>query len=445
MKKIYLTLLAIGLVLTNAIGQEKESLLRVSDEGVMLSSPGSEIQFGFNGRIYMDAVHYADDVTDLSSDTSISDIRFGTTARWGKWLTKINVGFGNEEVCIKDAFLKYFQKENSVFTIGNFIEPFGLEATASSKELRFITASNTTQAFGIGRAIGVGYSYFTDKFYGSTGLFAGSVDNNHKGDQGFSTSTKLAYTPIVNDNLTWQLGASFSYRKPEANGFSDGLNDDDYNREVLLTAGPEDLFLNAEIVGAQSEVKFNFQTLLLAKSFLFQSEYTRSKVTRDEDYISDLMKDGPLYYVTYVWPTSPDDYPSWYGELTDITTQAYYMQAGFLLGDQYSYNSSTAYINRPKPGSYEFFIRYDNTNLNDIDGTYFNGAYGAEDFAAALTGVGNKSIAGGKAETYSAAVNYYVNNHIMFRLNYSIMDVDNVNFPMDEKVGILNARVQVNF
>ena len=445
MKKIYFTLLTIGLVLTNVIGQEKESLLRVSDEGVMLSSPENEIQVGFNGRIYMDGVHYFDDVTDLSSDASISDVRFGTTVRWGKWLTKINVGFGNEEVCIKDAFLKYFQKENSVFTIGNFIEPFGLEGAASSKELRFIGASNTTQAFGIGRGIGIGYTYFTDKFYGATGLFAGSVDNDNTGDQGYSTTTKLAYTPIVKENLTWQVGASFSYRRPEANGFSDDLNDDDYNREVILSAGPEDLFLNAEIEGAQNETKINIQTLVLAKSFLLQGEYTRSNVTRDEDYISELMQDGPSYYVTYAWPTSPDDYPSWYGELTDITTEAFYVQTGFLLGDEYSYNSSTAYINRPKPGTYEFLVRYDNTNLNDIDGTYFNGSYGSADFEAALSGVGNKSIAGGKAETISAAVNYYVNNHIMFRLNYSVMDVDNVNYPLDDKVGILNARVQVNF
>lgn len=445
MRKIYLTLLAIGLVLTSTIGQENKPLFNLSEEGFLITSPEHDIQIGFHGRIYMDGVHYLDDVTDLSSDASISDVRFGTTVAWGKWQTKINVSFGNEEVMIKDAFLKYFQKENSIFTIGNFIEPFGLEGAASSKDLRFIGASNTTQAFGIGRGVGVGYTYFTDKFYGATGLFAGSVENDNKGDQGYSTTTKLAYTPVVNDNLTWQVGTSFSYRKPEANGFSSDLNDDDYNREVLLVAGPEHLFLNADIAGAQSETKFNVQTLLLAKSFLLQGEYTRSNVTRDEDYVSQLIKDGPLDYVTYVWPVAPGDYPGWYGEMRDITTEAYYMQAGFLLGDEYSYNSSTAYINRPKAGTYEFLVRYDNTNLNDIDGTYFNGAYGSADLGAALSGVGNKSVAGGKSETISLAMNYYVNNHIMFRLNYSVMDVDNVNFPLDDKVGILNARVQVNF
>lgn len=445
MKNIYLTLLAIGLVLTSAIGQEKKSSLNLSEDGIIVTSPENNVQVGFHGRIYMDGVHYFDDVTDLSSDLEISDVRLGTTVNWEKWQVRINVGFADEEVSVRDAFLRYFQKENSIFTIGNFYEPFGIEAAASSKDLRFIGHSNTTLALGIGRGLGLGYTYFTDKFYGATGLFAGSIDNHHDGDQGFSTTTKLAYTPIANEDLTWQVGASFSYRKPEANGFSESFNDDDYNREVVYTAGPENLFLNGQIKGAQSETKYNFQTMLLAKSFLFQGEYTRSKVTRDEDYVSQLMRDQPLDYVTYVWPIAPGDYPAWYGDMRDVTTEAYYAQAGFLLGDKYSYNSATSYLNRPKNGTYEFLVRYDNTNLNDVDGTYFNGAYGPADYGASLTGAGNKSIAGGKAETYSVAVNYYMTHNIMFRLNYSIMDIDNVNFPMDDQVGFLNARVQVSF
>ncbi|WP_372794492.1 OprO/OprP family phosphate-selective porin [Lutibacter sp.] len=445
MKKIYFTLLTMGLVVTSVIGQENQLSVESNKGGILLTSPEKDYQVKFNGRIYMDGTHYMDDVTDLSSKLSITDVRLGTTVKWDKWDAKINVSFGNDHLKIKDAFLRYNYNEKSVFTIGNFFEPFGIEGAASSKELRFIGASNTTQALGIGRSIGLGYTYYTDKFYGATGLFAGTVDNQDKGDQGYSTTTKLAYTPIVNENLTLQVGASFSYRKPEANGFSDGLNDDDFNREVVLTAGPENLFLNADIKGAMSDTKFNFQTLVLSKSFLLQGEYTRSNVTRDEDYVSELMKDGPLYYVTYAWPTTPQDYADWYGELKDITTEAYYVQTGFLLGDTYSYNSSTAYINRPKAGSYEFLVRYDNTNLNDIDGTYFNGSFGPADEGAALGGAGNKSIAGGKSETISAAVNYYLSDNIMFRLNYSVMDVDNIKHPLDEKVGILNARVQVNF
>ncbi|WP_321321180.1 porin [Labilibaculum sp.] len=444
LRKLYIATLALGMVATSAIGQEKQLTAESNKGGIVLTSADKDYQISLNGRIYMDGVHYFDDVTDLSSDASISDVRLGTTVKWGQWSAKINVSFGNDEVKIKDAFLRYNYLKNSIFTVGNFFEPFGIEGSASSKDLRFIGASNTTEAMGIGRSIGLGYTYYTDKFYGSTGIFAGSVDNHNKGDQGFSTTTKLVYTPIVNDKVTFQLGGSFTYRIPEANGFN-SLNDDDYNREVVLAAGPEHKFLNADIAHARTDMRYNFQSLVLSGPFMLQAEYTKTKVTRDDDYVTQLMKDGPAYYVTYAWPTVPGDYPGWYGELRDIETKAYYVQTGFLLGDNYSYNSSTAYVNRPKAGSYEFLLRYDNTNLNDIDGTYFNGAYGPADLGAALGGAGNMSIQGGKSESYSVAVNYYLNDNVMFRLNYSYMDVQNQVYPLDEKIGMVKARVQVNF
>jgi len=449
LRKIYIATLALGMVATSAIGQEKELTAKSKKGGIVLTSADKDYQVSLNGRIYMDGVHYFDDATDLSSDASIKDIRLGTTVKWGQWSAKVNVSFGNNEVKIKDAFLRYNQSKHSIFTVGNFFEPFGIEASASSKNLRFIDGSNTTQAMGIGRSIGLGYTYYTDKFYGSTGLFAGSVDNHNKGDQGFSTTTKLVYTPIVNDNVLFQLGGSFTYRIPEANGFNESLNDDDYNREVSLAAGPEHKFLNADIKGARTDMRYNFQTMVLSGPVMLQAEYTKTKVTRDDDYVSRLMKDNPYWTHTagggYAWPVAPGDYPGWYGEMRDIETEAFYVTAGFLLGDNYSYNSSTAYINRPKAGTYEFLLRYDNTNLNDIDGTYFNGSYGPADLGAALGGYGNMSIQGGKAETISAAVNYYLNDNVMFRLNYSYMDVQNQVYPLDEKVGMIKARVQVNF
>ncbi|MCZ4693945.1 hypothetical protein DWB61_03445 [Ancylomarina euxinus] len=449
LRKIYIATLALGMVAASAVAQEKQLTAESKKGGIVLTSADKDYQVSLNGRIYMDGVHYFDDKTDLSSDASIKDIRLGTTVKWGQWSAKVNISFGNNEVKIKDAFLRYNQSKNSVFTVGNFFEPFGIEASASSKNLRFIGGSNTTQAMGIGRSIGLGYTYHTDKFYGSTGLFAGSVDNHNKGDQGFSTTTKLVYTPIVNDKVLFQLGGSFTYRIPEANGFNESFNDDDYNREVSLAAGPEHKFLNADIKGARTDMRYNFQSMVLSGPVMLQAEYTKTKVTRDDDYVSRLMKDNPYWTHTagggYAWPTKPGDYPGWYGEMRDIETEAFYVTAGFLLGDNYSYNSSTAYINRPKAGSYEFLLRYDNTDLNDIDGTYFNGSYGPADLSAALGGAGNMSIQGGKAETISAAVNYYLNDNVMFRLNYSYMDVQNQVYPLDEKVGMIKARVQVNF
>ncbi|PID62523.1 MAG: hypothetical protein CR986_01175 [Ignavibacteriae bacterium] len=448
-RKLYITAIFSLIFFVGVNAQENNISVENSNGGIKLTSSDNEYQVSINGRIYMDGFHYLDDATDLSSHLSINDIRFGTNIRWGKWSAKVNIGFGNNKVNIKDAFLRFNHKKNSTFTVGNFFEPFGIEASETSKNLRFIGSSNTTQAMGIGRSIGLGYTFYTQKLYLSTGLFAGSVNNHNKGDQGFSTSSKAAYSPIQNESFTFQIGGSFTYRKPEANGFSKDFNDDDYNRVVTFAAGPEHKFLNATMKGARSDMRFNFQSVTLSGPFMLQAEYTQAKVTRDDDYALRLMKDNPYWTHTagggYAWPIKPSDYPDWYGELRDIETKAYYAQLGFLLGDEYKYNPSTSYIRRPKSGTFEFLVRYDHTDLNDIDGTYFNGAYGDPDLNAALGGYGNMSIQGGKATTYSLAINYYVSTNVMFRLNYDYMDVDNQKTPLDENIGIFKGRVQINF
>jgi phosphate-selective porin OprO/OprP len=296
---------------------------------------------------------------------------------------------------------------------------------------------------GIGRSIGLGYTYYTDKFYGSTGLFAGSVDNHNKGDQGFSTTTKLVYTPIVNDKVLFQVGGSFTYRTPEANGFSESLNDDDYNREVMLSAGPEHKFLNAEIAHAGNELKLNMEILATYGRFMFQSEYYSNKVYRKSNYDLQFKHSRPDMWG---WSSTEKGFEDWYGVQRDIETDGYYVQAGFLLkGDDYSYNSASAYINRPKAGSLELVARFNKTNMNDIDGIFMQNKFWDADPSKAASGQTNFSVGGGESVDWALGLNYYVSNNVMFRLNYTSMDIDNVYYRQDDKVSFVKARVQVNF
>lgn len=425
LRKRYVVVLILAMLTISAAAQEKELTAESKAGAILLTSSDKGHQVSLDGRIYMDGVHYFDDKTNLSSGASINDIRFGTTMKWGDWTAKVNVSFGNNQVGIRDAFLKYNQSDNRFFIVGNYLEPFGIEASNSSKDLRFIDPAHTSQAMGIGHSIGFGYTYYTDKFFGSTGIFAGAVNNQNKGDQGFATTTKLAYTAIANDKLVFQLGSSFTFRTPESD-LSEYVDDDDYKREVALTAGPENRFLNANIKGAKTDLRYNFQSLLLCGAVMLQSEYTRTEVTRYDEYVSGLIEKNP--YLN-------SDYSDWYNDIRDVETDAFYITAGFLLGDDYSYNSSKAYMNRPQANSYEFLMRYDNTNLND------NSFYDGD----SLNKSDNLSVQGGRVKTISAAVNYYLNNNIMFRLNYSYMAIQNQNYPLDEKIGVFRARVQVSF
>jgi phosphate-selective porin OprO/OprP len=279
-------------------------------------------------------------------------------------------------------------------------------------------------------------------YFISAGIFAGKMDNDKMGDGGFSVTAKAVYTPINEEGLLVHLGASASYRLPDANGFDAKFNDDDYNREVTYAAGPEHKFLNAHIGNAGTELKFNAEVIATYGPFLLQGEYYKNKVNRRDNYDLQFEHSRPDMWG---WASTAEGFESWYGVQRDIETKGYYAQVGFLLGDEYSYNSASAYLNRPKAGTIEFLARMNNTNLNDIDGIFMQDKFWNADPSKAAAGQTNYSVGGGESTDYSLAVNYYVSNNVMFRLNYTMMDIDNVYFRMDDSVSYLKARLQLNF
>ncbi|MDD3722835.1 MAG: porin [Lutibacter sp.] len=360
-----------------------------------------------------------------------------------KWKTKINFSFANNEVHAKDIYLSYSLSDYSSIKVGNFFEPFGIQGSISSKDSKFIGNSFSGEAFSIGRTIGIAYTTFSNKYFVSGGLFGSKIGNTKNGDTGYSVTGKAVYSPIVKDNMIFHIGASASYRLPDANGFDEEYNDDDYNREVVYTAGPEDKFLNAVVDHAGNELKLNAQLLGTYGRFMIQSEYYYNKVYRKSDYALQFEHSTPDMTG---WPSSPQDLEDWYGKQRDIETDGYYVQAGYLIkGDNYSYNSSSAFLNRPKAGTLELLVRLNQTNLNDIDGIFMQDKFWNADPEKAAAGQTNYSVGGGESIDYSLGLNYYVNDNVMFRLNYTYMDIDNVYYRQDDKISFVKARIQVNF
>jgi len=452
LKNISLMLLALGLTCSSVVAQEnttvKENVTAKEKNGaIKFASEDGQYKWAFGGRTYMDAVYYMDDATDLSSRTNISDVRLYGVATWGQWDAKINFNFAKNKISAKDVYLNYRFNKNTSVKFGNFFEPFGIQGSISSKNTRFIGSSNSGQAFGISRSIGIAATNYTDMYFISAGVFAGRMNNPKMGDGGFSVTGKAVYTPINEEGMLFHIGASASYRLPDANGFDSKYNDDDYNREVKYAAGPEHKFLNAHVGNAGTEVKFNAEILATYGSFLLQGEYYMNKVNRRDNYDLQFEHSEP----SFGWKQSKaEDLRDWYGEQRDIKTKGYYAQLGFLIGDEYSYNSASAYLNRPKAGSIEILARMNNTNLNDIDGIFmqdkfWNAGLNANGSDKRSAGQPNHSVGGGESTDYSVALNYYINNNVMFKLNYTMMDIDNVYYRMDDKISYLQARLQLNF
>ncbi|MBL4745416.1 MAG: hypothetical protein JKY08_03530 [Flavobacteriaceae bacterium] len=431
LKNISLLFASVVLATTSAFAQEDTT------------STEKEFSYSVGGRAYMDGVYYQDDATDLSSKVTISDVRIFAKASWGKWDSKINFSFADNKVHAKDIYVNYNFTSNSALKIGNFFEPFGIQGSISSKDTRFIGNSFSGEAFGIGRSVGVSYTTYDTNYYVSGGVFGGRIGNNKQGDSGYSATIKAVYSPIVSDDMNIHIGASASYRKPAANGFDSKYNDDEYNREVVFTAGPEHTFLNGTVNHAKNELKLNVQLLGTFNRFMIQSEYYNNKVYRNSSWDLEFEHSTPDMWG---WPSTPQALESWYGEKRDIEMSGYYVQAGYLIkGANYKYDSATAYVKRPGAGSIEILGRINTTNLNDIDGIFMQDKFWNGDPLKASSGQTNFSVGGGESTDYSVAVNYYINKNVLFRLNYTYMDIDNEYFRQDDSVSFVKARVQINF
>jgi len=117
----------------NDYGQEvgvRVSLNTESRDGIlMLSSTDNRFRYWFDNRVYFDGAAYFGDNTyqgvthEIGNGINIRRMRFAMKAiLYGHWGAEIDFDFGNNEVDIKDAYVRYIGKNWQV-KAGNFREP----------------------------------------------------------------------------------------------------------------------------------------------------------------------------------------------------------------------------------------------------------------------------------------------------------------------------------
>ena len=90
-------------------------LLGLTLIGTAYSQEEEKLTVKPSGRILMDAgAFHADHYNDKFKDgVAIPDVRIGFGAQYGKWMTKVDVGFAYAKLSLKDIFMEYvFNKEN---------------------------------------------------------------------------------------------------------------------------------------------------------------------------------------------------------------------------------------------------------------------------------------------------------------------------------------------
>lgn len=444
MKKIIISALAVLTASTSLFAQEaKEEMRSFMEDGlVKWKSEEKGVSFRVGARVAVDGGHYFDDKTDRSSGANISEARlriYSTFAR--NFDAKFDVDFAGNKVSLKDVYVRYHLGKNGIFYLGNYAEPFSADNIQSTGDMNFMYKPATIDALGTGRALGVSYRYYGNMFWGEGGVFSQKLSNEiYQGDKGWSVSARALFRMTQNNDYGFHVGGSLNNRRPDANGFTSGK--DDFNRRATFGSALESpidktKFLDATVENANNVFKYGVEAMGYWKNLYFQGEYIGTSVDRkkDWDYLFQQQLGGMWSYTTM------ESFKKWYGEERTINFGGYYAQVGWLIcGGNYSYNSTNALMNRPGKGAFELLFRYNHTNLDDVDGEWFDGKF----FESAATGKPNNSVSGGKVDSYTVGLNYYVAKNLIVKLNYNYQHLNSYR-SMDKNLNTIMARVFFEF
>lgn len=334
------------------------------------------------GRVFFDGGAFFND--SIQSSFQVNDVRLGAQFRFLEhWEAKIELGYGDSKISLKDVFLNYEIREHSV-RIGYHYEPFG-NARVGTANYRFMTDAASDRAIGNKRKLGVSYSYNHTWFNFMGGVFSdGDIEKSKPVDQGYSLAAKMVGRPLMADKKLIHIGVAPRFNNSHREfTFGAGMPTD------LLDKG-ENTFVGAQVNQVINQWKLDLELILLYNKWYFQGQYFLAHLNR----------------------FAADNYNG----------QGGYAQAGYMiLGAKHNYNPKTGMIVNPAPKSLEILCRYDWVNLNDA------------------------GIRGGRMSDISLGMNYFINKFVAAKLNYTYLMVGNSAPGGKEKLGLLQARLQFSF
>lgn len=343
------------------------------------------------GMLQLDYAHYGSRAGgyNYNDGTDIRRGRFGfdgTFFRQFKY--RIEAEFVKNTVNLLDAYVQWQPKPDLVLTIGQHKAPYGLEANSSDAFNEFLERGMANVAFGaVGaeRRVGVSLAYQSNKLNAQVGVFGGGEGvqrstNPNTPDEVLSVNGRVTWDPILDQGRLLHVGASAFHVSHVGNKtltLSDrpGTRIDGGNIESVsvapITTGP----IAGQTRGVSGATYLGAEAAGVAGPFSVQGEYNHLNVQR-------------------------------YGSLPDLNFEGFYGFASFFItGESRSFKNGT--IDRLKPfndfnpaaghwGAWEIAVRYDYLNLTD------------HDFSAVKH----------NADTWTAALNWYLNPNLKLLFNY---------------------------
>lgn len=334
-----------------------------------LATDDGLFEVNLRGRIMADAgwVSDGDDSMNVKA-TEMRAARIGVEGKaWKDVKYVIEAEFAGNEVSLADAIVEY-KTSTGTWKFGHYKPPVSLEEMTSSRHVTFMERASFTDAFGLGRNVGIGYKNGGDTWTFNLGAFRGKNDGGME-DEGYIFAGRATYGQEF-DNGKWLLGASARVQDAGDGAYRYRQRTHSHLAGRLVDTGT--------ITG--DDALFILEGAMQYGAFHVASEWANLTA-------KDAAAGGG-----------------------NATLWGGYVEAGwFITGEAKNLNLGKGAWDRPK-----------------VNNPVHKGGMGAWQIAARfdkidLTGDG---VYGGEQDTYLLGVNWYLNRHTRFTANYAHMTIN---------------------
>ena len=335
--------------------------------------------------------------SEFVSGIALADFRAGLMMRYGQWKSKIEMGYANQALSVKDVFIEYDFNKHTLLRGGYFLHQFGMQSVFGASAKISMEEPLSNSAFYNNRLVGLMLMHQKDKFFGTLSLFAESEamkqSANKTGSQGMGMMSRLLYRLHREEGNIFHLGISGAFETPRYNKDA-ALNHSSY---ILKTYFPTRIARvtaqEAIINNATFLYKFSPELLLAKGHWGLEAQYYYLNVNRKNGF-----------------------------EVFDASG-AYAMVRTIIKGKPYAYADADAVIATPKAGAMELVAGYNYTDLSNS----------------------KAGILGGRLNDYSLTFNYYINKYVIWRVRTSYTSVGYRADKENTNLGLIETRLQIKF
>ena len=366
--------LALGMPLTEVSAKEKARgfivktknglEVRTKDKAYSVKI-GTRVQYDFNR--FEDVINQTETATD--SDSFFRRARIEIAGEIPDWSYKFS--YNLTDSASVDVLSVNYEGWGDMFEVmlGQQKEGFGLEDTGSSKWITAVERSMPSNAFSVGKNLGIRLHGANDTFTYSVGVFEENFESNaHALDR--AATARVVLRPIYKKKKTFHLGVGYTTREGQFEELSARLG----------SRGGEERRANrirAEYdrgAIADRSTAWNLEFAAILGRYHFMGEYFEGKLEGS-------------------------------GNAPDLKANGYYTQAGWVItGESRRYKKSNATFGEVSPksrsGAWEIFTRFDVLDVSDSA-------------TGRLT-----DIDGGRGQTLTLGLNWYVNQYVKVAANY---------------------------